>query len=1519
MKTKEISLLSEKLKKIMFIFAFLSLFFGCFGVFLSKQNISQTDENTLKAATEATIYGGNSDSNETNSWHYRIRQKFGDSVTSQITSIVFNVTDIISSGNIPNTSTSINEWTVVGDGIYGYFDSSSKKLTFATNNATEKIYLPQNSNYLFSCGNDSFLLGNLQSISGMQYLDTGRVNSMVNMFYGCASLVQLDVSGFDTSNVLDMGSMFYNCSSLQSLDVSNFNTEKVTDMFGMFYNCAALQSIDVSNFKTQRVTDMGQMFYSCKSIKSLDVSKFNTSKVGNMMKMFSDCVALENLDVSLFDTALVSNMSFMFSNCQKLTSLNVSNFSTSNTTEINHMFNNCNLVEQLDVSNFNTTSVTKMNYMFSGCRNLTTVDVSNFNTASVTDLSYMFSGCTNLTSVDVSNFVTSRVTNFRNMFNSCEKLDYIDVADFNTSNAINFRELFSGCTNLRMLDLTNWDMTKVTDVRDMLKNCSSLCAINIPQNISTNTNYIPVLPDKFYNRIDKNDEKIYFNGTYPYSYVTSGLKLGKAFQITFNQNGAITEGTTSAVAIYGGDFFRQGLADDESAAIELTNPIGSSTFIGWSSTQNASDIIIDSNKLLCANTDYTDENGMWRYSSDVTLFANWGERRKSITFNLNGAPGTAQIGYVNAGQAQLFEGDSGDDLLNLISPEWNGRSFDGWSTEESDGTLVIDKNGNVIPSVSQMTNNNSQWLISSDIVLYAIWTPCDYTITFEKHGGVDGDDYVTATFGESLQQIVCPSFVGFAFSGYYTEENGKGTQYYSSDGSGVRDWDIDSTVTLHAFWSINSYTIQFESNGGDDCDAITANYGESITLPSPTKQGYTFDGWFDKQIGEAGATKCEWDKMPALENSSIILYAAWLEGESTPYKVIHRRMDLNGEYTIIETQNLFGVTDSDVTPEVRTYEGFKSPAQKTLHVSSDGLAELTYDYERNKYTFTLGEHAGVDTTGSTQSGDIYFDAELTFYAIEKVGYTWKQWDNGNTNKNFIFKMPANAFNISPVAEPIEYSIEYILDQGTINTSKTSYNIESNLILDTPTRNGYTFVGWTGSNGDIPEVSVSIEAGTYGDKSYVANWQANSGVPYTVEHFKMDINGNYSIPETETLYGTTDEIVSPQPNVYIGFKTPTEIKSDTVNSDGSTVIQYYYERNKYKIAWNNYNSQKLAEDLFYFEEMPAYSGTPTRESDVQYEYAFSGWTPTVTSVEGDKTYTATFTQTLRTYKYVLNFNFNVNDMPSIQVNVNNNIQNLLPSQSKVEFDVTYGTQINSQIILNSDKHYNISWTDNDVNVIEMVSTTDDFMQINNDIEKTLIVTEIFEIKLNVNNDRMGSVASNLVRCLNNADDIAIEAFPAIGFSFVNWTTDDAIVVNDATSNRASISDINANCSLTANFEYITYKIILDIDGLTQEIQYNIDTEDFALPNPSIEDKEFDGWIIGTGNPQKEVIIQKGSTGDKNYRAYFIVEDENGGLLVVAIVAGSAVAAVSILAVSVIVIKKKKKKKPRFINLDKFKMK
>ena len=299
------------------------------------------------------------------------------------------------------------------------------------------------------------------------------------MFQGCSKLVNVDVSKWSTSNVTDIGYMFNGCKELTNLDVSNWKTSKITKMSAVFQNCNSLKNLDVSGWDTSNVTDMSWMFNGCIGLNNLDVSKWNTSQVTNMTYMFNQGYDLDKLDVSRWNTSKVIDMQSMFQGCKNLNELATSNWDTGNVTDMSYMFNGCTTLSKLDVAGWKTGKVTNMKTMFQNCYQLTKLDVSKWDTGKVTDISWMFNQCHILETVDVSNWNTSNMTNMKATFQSCEKIDNINVNNWETGEVTDTSNMFNYCKSLRNLDISNWKTSNDTNMSTMFQNCYQLTKLDV--------------------------------------------------------------------------------------------------------------------------------------------------------------------------------------------------------------------------------------------------------------------------------------------------------------------------------------------------------------------------------------------------------------------------------------------------------------------------------------------------------------------------------------------------------------------------------------------------------------------------------------------------------------------------------------------------------------------------------------------------------------------------------------------------------------------------------------------------------------------------------------------------------------------------------------------------------------------------------------------------------------------------------------------------------------------------------
>ena len=205
------------------------------------------------------------------------------------------------------------------------------------------------------------------------WVEDGTTVGAINEKLGNGTIVHIVFhKSFSTYTPTSLRSFFKNLRKLETITgLEYLNTEKVTDMNNMFAFCLKLTSLDVTNFNTKKVTNMERMFAGCKALTSLDVTNFNTVNVKNMMRMFAACKALTSLDVTNFNSENVTNMSYMFYSCSKLTSLDVTNFNTENVTNMSFMFSGCSILTTIYVNDkFVIDKVTNGSYMFDNCTNL---------------------------------------------------------------------------------------------------------------------------------------------------------------------------------------------------------------------------------------------------------------------------------------------------------------------------------------------------------------------------------------------------------------------------------------------------------------------------------------------------------------------------------------------------------------------------------------------------------------------------------------------------------------------------------------------------------------------------------------------------------------------------------------------------------------------------------------------------------------------------------------------------------------------------------------------------------------------------------------------------------------------------------------------------------------------------------------------------------------------------------------------------------------------------------------------
>ena len=282
-----------------------------------KESLS-AGEHTLKLSYQKNP-SGNDDADRTFIYDLKTATSISDNnyiaeYNAKNTTLTFKKVIDANISDIGNNCVIVEKYNNVGDICKALGNVTIKNIVFEE---SFKTYAPTSlKEFFYNCKT-------LETISGLEYLNTANITDMSRMFEACSALKSLDLTKFDTKNVSNMYFMFNNCPNLTSLDITNFNTAKVTNMGNMFLGCSNLTSLDLTNFNTAKVTDMHYMFKGCSALTSLDLTNFNTAEVRDMNRMFymldKSSTALTTIYVSdNFVTTNVQNGEKMFKNCTKL-------------------------------------------------------------------------------------------------------------------------------------------------------------------------------------------------------------------------------------------------------------------------------------------------------------------------------------------------------------------------------------------------------------------------------------------------------------------------------------------------------------------------------------------------------------------------------------------------------------------------------------------------------------------------------------------------------------------------------------------------------------------------------------------------------------------------------------------------------------------------------------------------------------------------------------------------------------------------------------------------------------------------------------------------------------------------------------------------------------------------------------------------------------------------------------------------------------------------------------------------
>ena len=585
------------------------------------------------------------------------------------------------------------------------------------------------------------------------------------------------------------------------------------------------------------------------------------------------------------------------------------------------------------------------------------------------------------------------------------------------------------------------------------------------------------------------------------------------YTVTFNANGG-SVGTASKSVTY----------DSTYGTLPTPTKTGYA-FEGWYTAASGGSRVTATNPVSIA--------------ADQTLYAQWSANGYNVNYVLDG--GTSGAVAPTTVDYDFWQG--------IEPPTKNGYTFAGWSVSNYDATTALYSiAANTFERLVKAGNpatpptDESKWTAfynltptnGGTVTLTARWQANSYPVTLDGQGATTaGTTEVEATYKSAMPTpITLPAKTGYTFASYCDATSG-GTKYYNADGTSARVWDKADASTLYAQWIARKYTMTFDANGGTGGTAKTQDFGSELTAPAVTRTGYTFAGWSPA--------------VPATVPAADTTYAAqWTANQYTA------TFDANGGTGGIAKTQDYGtaLAAPEVTKSGYTLAWWSPAVPETMPASSN---TYTAQWTANKYTVTFNANGGsVDTDSKSVT---YDSAYGTLPTPIMTGYTFRGWwtEPDYTASSDSGTQITSASTVSILGEQMLYAhwtantyrIGYVLDGGTSGAiAPTTVDYDFWQGIEPPTKNGYTFAGWSVSNYDATTALYSIAANTF-------ERLVKAGNPATPPTDESKWTAFYNL--TPTNGGTVTLTARWQANSY-----PVTLDGQGATTAGTTEVEATYK-------------------------------------------------------------------------------------------------------------------------------------------------------------------------------------------------------------------------------------------------------------------------------------------------------------------------------------------------------------------------
>ena len=659
---------------------------------------------------------------------------------------------------------------------------------------------------------------------------------------------------------------------------------------------------------------------------------------------------------------------------------------------------------------------------------------------------------------------------------------------------------------------------------------------------------------------------------------------------------------------------------------------------------------------LQANTGYTDGSSQWNQTEGKTLYTKWKAQTYTAANNLNKTTGSANGKYTATYDATTI-------AINT-EPTKTGYHVEGYYETFSSGTYttLVATPAGVLQASTGYTDANSKWNVTSNQTLYTKWEASTYTVNFNQHDAtIVGTESTTATYDAAMPSVTVPQKDGYIFGGYWTGENGTGTQYYNADGTSARTWNIASTTTLHAKWTGVSYLVAFNPNGGTGSmsnQSHTCGTSKALTSNTFTRDGYYFLGWNTNADGSGtafynGKTVTNLTTTPG---AIVTLHAQWAQKRRLHFLNMGTSGWQQGGTAAATTRYAYAFIsyDGHIMYPLGTYsagskQGTKMTAEASVTLTNvnNGMSTWCWyidgvpDGATIIFSDNTNSHKTGDLSGWTVEKPYYCNANGTWYALDGTNRIDQMTEMSvsigegdfSSWKFFALNKPetGNAYAIVNLTKNQTYQYKYY--NWRTNTYSGATGNDAYIINGSSTTRDYTDT-WS-LNGD-KNVMLKTNSHASGEYKFELTW--TGGTPRTTVYLPRGVNitpkSSMEAPVGESVTVSLQADAWTNLSTGIDMDNPTyyfEFSTDNSNWNTIATVSPTSGNKKQATASYTFAAQKgyFRVKLVNDNGLASYSGTTTfsafstKSFYVYNPWTSSGWSTlhlyTWDSNDGNKTY------------------------------------------------------------------------------------------------------------------------------------------------------------------------------------------------------------------------------------------------------------------------------------------------------------